>query len=520
MIPSTALLLLSLSSFLAASSLFELESNEIVGTESVIGSRDDEGGAFELEKLVDMNEEELKAWLIAKRKQHDARSVSFSEFTGSDSDDVTPVSSPLPSSEKLQSPGNLKIGEIQDSQELLLSFSDAIRSNSFNEAVRLLKRIPDWKETKARSNFSVLSEISTYARNRCLGRLHLHRRDALNIFKPLLRGKHMELAGGYLAALALFREEIQMDVMSRLIGLAPTLRGYLLQASIYFKMDSSVISFILSSGASVSIQDEEHRSVSLAGIPPNYRPSSRDPSSPQMAVTRNFFMNFFEGVYFRSISDHSGKSSANPEINFLLGMLESVPKESGAFRAAFENYSSEIVMALVDLSPYVQMTKYHLAHLIAKNPEKQFEYPQIRDLVEAPIVFDRLMNGQPDLVALVFLSQLEPAEQLQKMSEFLANTQMFSPGFINHPQTTPRTSEPEFESTTGLYELPYNQADIFFLTACKWNIDDEAFARLYEKCSKINTKEFQSAKKALMKFCTMTGLDGKIRILSSQISRR
>lgn len=517
MILSTAiLLLLSLtsSSFSNASSLIDTE--ETLAILSVPAKKAEAGVAFELEEMVGKSEEELTAWLIAKRAEHDTLTLitpspSSPDLTVSPSGSATPIDTPSSpfSASSAKSPEPVEVSK--ERRRILLAFSDTIRSKDFTLAFSMIKRIPDWKATMIGCNFSVLSEISKYARSQFLGKLD--RKDALDIFKPLIKGKHMKFAGGYLSALALFRHEIQMEVMTRLIGSAPTLRGYLLQASIYFKIDARVISFILSSGVLINIVDQEegHSNVSVRGLP-SYR-HSRDSSAPQMSVTRRFFMSFVEGVTYPP--SWCPNISPDAEVNFLLGMLESVPEECGVLRAAFETYSPEIVMDLIYLSPYARMSKYHLAHLLAKNPNKQFRYPQIEELVEATVVFERLLDGQPDLVALVFLSRLEPATQLEMMSEFLAKTKMFAPARLAKSQTVPLSTEPEFESTTGLFELPYNPADVFFLTACKWNIDDAAFAKLYKASIRISTREFTLAKLAAMKYARNNGLEGKVAILSS-----
>ena len=393
-----------------------------------------------------------------------------------------------------------------DQQNSIKYFSTEIRKKNFKAAVELLGRIQNWKMTQEGSNLSVLSEISKHARKRFLGKLR--HRKIMEIFAPLLRGIHKKYAGGYISALALFHPEIQLKIMTILITYSPDLRGFLLQASIYYQMNVEVICLLLNSNAKINVECSNNP-ASVQGLSSYSR--SKDIEF-QIPVNKRFFMNFHESHSFDSC--RANHITPDTEVNFLFGMLESAPKEFGAIRAAFEHYPANIVMALVQLSPFEQMAKYHLAHLLAKYPEKQEGYPPIETLVDSAMVLSRLQCGEADLVALAFLSQLEPIRQLEIMVEFLSKTNIVSRFRLMKPQTLVVDTSIEFNKKTGIYELPLNPVDVFLLTACKWNIDDVAFGKLYLASIHVSTPQFYLAVKFATTWCETNGFDRKKEILS------
>ena len=394
--------------------------------------------------------------------------------------------------------------------ELLVTFTDAIRQKNYNHAKRLLKIIPNWKMTTQSSNLSVLSVICMYAKDKFLGRLS--HPNVIEIFAPLFNGKYKNMSGGYLAALSLFRSDIQVHIVRRLIEIAPHLRGFLLQASIYYSLNESVVELLLKSGAVISFTSNIEF-YPLSGIPSLKFNSSSD--EQQLTVSPRLFMNFYEPVHF--FSGLGGRSTSDPEISFLTGMMENcVPAEVGVLRVAFESYRPEIFMALFNLSPSPRMSSYHLAHMLAKRGTSPSDsaYTSIDELVAPQIVLKRLIEGKSDLVALVFLSRLPGREQLSIIAQFMAKTKIFDAYHIHNPRTITSTSSKAFKEETGLYELPSSPADVFFLTACKWNIDDEAFELIYRASKKIANRQFWVAKRAALDWATRNNLTRKMDILS------
>ena len=520
----SVLFLLSCLSCLQAASLIEhKESSESFdSTESIESVKGADPCAFALEELLGKSEEELAAWLLQKRAEHDAivaitKSDSIADFTTSSSGSNTPVDMPIsPASTAStvsfsKSPEPVSENPVVDQQNALLELSEALHYKNFKEAVKILATISNWKMTHSLGNFSALSEISRYARSKFLGKLN--HSDASVLFRPLLKGSNTKLAGGYISALALFHHEIQSDIMARLINSARSLRGYLLQTSIYYQLHPYVIGMLLDSGAMINIQDDHDEPTNIRGLPSNGQKCKSDLDIDiQMSVSKRFFMNFHDNKHLFASWEQQKPNDA--EFKFLLGMLESAPEENGVLRAAFEKYSPKIVKSLVDLSPFVQMANYHLAHLIAKNPEKKAGYPEIETLVDQQIMRQRITNGESDLVALALVSQLHASEQYELITEFLSKTDIFTRAALSNPQTLVRDTSTEFQTETGLYELPYSPADVFFLTACKWNIDDAAFAELYKSCVNIHTRAFLIAKNSALDWAQKNNLTGKIEIMT------
>lgn len=465
-------------------------------------------------KLVESNGvkvEDLNSWLLEKKAEMES-------FTTSESPDMTTNStvssdsyspsisiktiSPVPAS-----PKEFFETELSD-QDHIKAFSSAIREKDFTLAINHLKQISNWKMTLDNSNVSVLSFICKYVKSKFLGKLNHPR--AMEIFAPLLEGKHSKLSGGYIAALSLFRADIQREVMSRLISSAPHLRGFLLQISIYYKLNESVIKMLLDSGALINFVGRIDFNP-LHGIP-SLRSNN---SQHQFPLTQRFFMNFNEPIHF--YDDFSRRTSPDAEVNFLMGMIQDcVPDEIGVLRVAFENYKPEIVMALIDNSPVPLMTNYHLAHLIAKAgpPASNNPYPPIESLVDPRIVFDRLSNGESDLIALAYMSFLSGADQNLMIDQFMAKTKIFQSHNLHNPRTISNSTTKSFAQHTGLSELPSSPADVFLLTACKWNVDDQVFRKIYSACEKIANRQFWVAKSAALKWATKNNLTGKIEILA------
>ena len=452
----------------------------------------------ELEQLADKNEKDLEAWLVGKRFEYDYDIIM--------SDTEISQSSPNASSKSSPSASSTASNVSKFDQKMLVSLDEALRSKNYSLSIKLIQCIPNWKMTFQNCNFSVLSLIAKFGKKKFIGKLD--RSDSLDIFEPLISGNQGRATGGYFLALSLFNPTIQFQVMSKLIENASNLRGVLLMNSIYFNLHESVINLLINSGAIINF--EESDKASLLKSLPSY---SNDSSVAQVSITKRFFMNFSNGQpLFPSWERHT---SPEPEINFLMGMFEAgLPEEIGALRAAFENYSPVIVMKLIGLSPLTQMTKYHLAHLLAKNPEKQSGYPAIESLVDSQLVFDRLNNGESDLVSLAYLSALSTSDQVRAVSEFLKNTKMFESPRISNDKTLSFNTSKDFRSQYDIYELPSNPAHVFFLTACKWNISDEAFALLWKICKNINNKLFYSSKNIAMKWALANNLFGKVQIMS------
>ena len=119
--------------------------------------------------------------------------------------------------------------------------------------------------THSLGNFSALSEISIRSIQISLGKLN--HSDALVLFKASLKGSYTKLAGGYISALALFRPEIQSDIMTSLINSARSLRVVSFQTSIYYQLHPYVIGMLLDSGAMINIQDDHDEPTNIRGLP-------------------------------------------------------------------------------------------------------------------------------------------------------------------------------------------------------------------------------------------------------------
>lgn len=394
--------------------------------------------------------------------------------------------------------------------DILISLGDALHGKDFKLVSKLMSQIPDLKITYPRSNFSALSLISKWARNRAQGKLGLS--DPLAFFSAFVNGTHRKLAAGYFLALNLFQPKIQCEVISKIIENASHLRGIILINSIYYKLDESVIQLLLDSGAILNFKESPDNYP--FGSLPSFSKAKGDIEF-QNPTSESLFLNFREN--FSSYKSWSSSCSKDNEVNFLYGMMESIsqPLEIGTFKVAFENYKPEIVMALINNCPSPAMVNYHLAHLLANNPEKQVGYPKIESLVDSHLVFDRLSNGFADLIALAYLSKLSSSDQVSMISEFLSKTKIFEPLNLDNPRTITTKSDPRFVNETGLYELPISSADVFLLTACKSNISNEAFSLIWDICKGVRSGPFLIVKKKALEIATTKNMTGKINIMSA-----
>lgn len=424
-----------------------------------------------------------------------------------------------PSTESEQSPRKVSfspstvspaVPSTSDFDQKLIALDEALHQNS-KATLKLLSSISDWKRTHAQGNFSALSLLSRRARKRFEGSLML--KDPLTFFRDFVYGSHRKLAAGYFVALSMFHPIIQSGIIGRIVENAPHLRGIVLLKSIYFKLNEAVIQSLFDSGSIINFDEPEDY------YPLGFLPSFSKPKGDfefQIPVSKSFFMNFRENGPLLH-SEWASKISTEPETNFLYGMMESVitTTEIGALRIAFENYKPEIVTALIEACPSPVMANYHLAHLLAKNPEKQAGYPQFESLVDSQIVFDRLSSGFSDLIALAYLSRLSASDQVSIIAEFLSKTKIFSPTHLSVSQTTTEKTDTQYNNETAIYELPNNPADVFFLTACKSNISDAAFALIWNVCKNITTKPFLIAKKKALEIATTENMLGKIGIMNN-----
>lgn len=398
-------------------------------------------------------------------------------------------------------------------QDLLLALNDALHCKNVSEVIFCVESISNWKLTFANSNFSVLSLLSRHARPQTLGTLY--HQNAVEIFKPLLEGNHHKLSGGYFYALALFKPSIQRNIINRLIHKIPHLRGVLLLVAIYYRLDVKAVSLILGSGAVINFGNDDE--ISLLTSLPSLDPKTKyDLQTAQVPVSRSLFMTFFD-TPLSSFREWERKVSADPEEIFLSGMLTGgLPEECGAFKVALNNYCPGIVKGLMKISPNHEMKNYHLAHFLALNPEKQKQYPVIERLVSQELVFDRLRNGFSDVVALALVKNLSPSDQVSMIDEFLSKTTIFNYTPLNNPN--PRTittiNSKEFSEKTGIYELPSSPAHTFFLAACKSDLSDEAFMKIFEACRNIQTKFFRFSRRSALKWFKFKELKDKVELLS------
>lgn len=495
-----------------------LESDALNG--SNVGKKinfNDEFTVSDINESVDLLPQKLSEFIVFPKADSSSDLTTSSSGSNSPSSIPPPLSTSTSSSDitvsSLSSPKSNSIENFDP--KLLTDFHDAIRTKNFELANALVKCIPNWKTTFLPRNCSVLSDFSKYARKQLLGKLK--KSDGLFMFAPLIQGANQKLAGGYLSALALYIPDIQLNVISNLICSAPYLIGFVLQSSIYYNLHYSVINFLLTFNPVIKFHKRNYDGPGiLRSIPFIDDESSIEDIEAHLSVGKSFFMNFHDGNSV--FSSWESFTSSDPEVNFLHGMLESAPQEIGVMRSAFENYTPDIVMALIDLCPFKEMAKYHLAHLIAKNPEKKAGYPNLSELIKPGNVFERMQNGETDLVALALLSELAPSEQQRKLSEFLSKTNMLQR--IHKDKTLSLNTSPDFFATTGIYELPNNPAHLFFLTACKWNIDDAAFFMLVHYCSRINIKSFLASRELGLKWFVQNNLGNKIKILSPETNRK
>lgn len=393
-------------------------------------------------------------------------------------------------------------------QKLLISMNDAIENKNFGLTLKFMKSIRNWKMTASRNNFSVLSLIYRNGKGRFNGRLN--HPQVHKIFDPLFTGKNYKLATGYLAALSLFKASVQAAVIQKCIDCAPHLRGVLLQVAIYYRLHESVIRILLDSGPIIRFHNDYNVPSPLHTFPSMKGHTQQVPSRP------NFFMNFFcQPKLNLGITKYT---SPDAEINFLYGMVaeDDLITEIGSFRVAFETYSAQTVLSLMNLSPYAEMTKYHLAHLLALYPEKQDNYPNIDTLVDSSLLFERLSNGESDIIALAYLSKMNADFQIEAIENFLTKTRIFLPA--THHQNDGRfivkKSSEDFAARTGIYELPSAPSHILLLTACKWNITDTAFEMIFDKCKLNRTRNFFIASGNALKWAQEHGSEKKIEILS------
>ena len=496
--------------FLAIPVLFSVINTSSTASSNKFSSSDIFLSKLELEELASKNGKDLEAWLNEKRVEHDnfseESSLTSSDSSTSNSPITSPKSSTTTSSTALSitsSTAPIVISKFD--QKLLIALSDALRSKDRALASKLINSIPNWKMTFQVSNFSVLSLILSSDKKRYLGKLF--RSDALEYFKSLIRGQRRNFAGGYFLALSLFHPMIQTQVMNLLIENAPNLRGVFLINSIYYNLHESVFDMLVGSGATINFVESDN--VSTLKSLPNFDPSADE----QVFITKSLFMNYSEKR--STFSSWERRTSLDAEVNFLYGMVEvDLPEELGALRVAFKDYSPEVVMKLVELSPMPSLTNYHLAHLLAKNPEKRSVYPAIESLVDSNLVFNRLMTGESDLVAVALLSTQSTPYQVQIITEFLSKTTIFAHPRVNNDQTIIYQTSKDFMDQSGIPEFPSSPAHVFFLTACKCNIDDEAFALIWSVCKNIRSKHFAIAKKNASDWAISNRLNGKFEILS------
>lgn len=477
---------------------------------------------LEIEELLAKNGKELETWINEKRLEYDI--IYESSLTSGDSassKSTSPI--PSPKSSVTNSPKSSSTSSTISSstpspktsftastisnfdQKMLVSLGDSIRARNNKLTAKLINCIPNWKMTFKRSNFSVLSLIAMLAKKKYLGQLI--RSDALEYFRPLITGKAKKFACAYFLTLSLFHPTIQTQVMNLLIKNAPNLRGILLINSIYYNLHENVFNLLITSGANINFVESDYVS------PLRSLPSFDNTTEEQVPITKRLYMNYSEKM--PCYDSWTRNTSLDAEMNFVYGMLEvGLPDEMGALRVAFENYSPNVVMKLVELSPMPLLTNYHLAHLLAKNPEKRAGYPSIESLVDFQLALNRLMAGESDLVGLAYLSTMASSDQVQVISEFIRKTIIFRYPFINKDQTFVYPASNEVKEQFGIPELPFNSASVFFLTACKCNIDDEAFALIWNVCKNVNNKPFILAKKYASDWASTNGLLGKTQIMS------
>lgn len=468
----------------------------------------------EIEDLLVKNGKELEAWINEKRLEYDTiYESSLTSGDSSSSKSTSPVPSPKSSATNFSissSPSpktSFTASTVSNfDQKMLLSLSDAIRAKNNKLTAKLINCIPNWKMTFKRSNFSVLSLIAMLAKKKYLGQLI--RSDALEYFRPLITGKAIKFAGAYFLTLSLFHPTIQIQVMNFLIKNAPNLRGIFLINSIYYNLHVDVFNLLITSGATINFSEREDDVSPLRSLP-----RFDNTTEEQVPITIRLYMNYSEKM--ARYDSWNRNTSLDTEMNFICGMLDAgLPDEIGALRVAFENYSAEVVMKLVELSPMPLLTNYHLAHLLAKNPEKRTDYPIIESLVDYQLAFNRLIAGESDLVGLAYLSTMTPSDQVQVISEFISKTKIFRYPYINYDQTFVFPTSNEVKEQLGITELPVNPASVFFLTACKCNIGDEAFALIWNVCKNFNNKPFILAKINASNWARTYGLAGKAQIMS------
>lgn len=457
---------------------------------------------LELEELAAKDGKDLEAWLNEKRLEHDIISEESSlRSSGKSSSISRNISSKLSNTNS----STAIITIVKFDRKLLIALGDALHFKDHVLASKIIDSIPNWKMAFQGSNFSVLSLIVSKSKKRYLGKLF--RPDALEYFKYLIGGQLKFFSGGYFLALSLFHPMIQTQVISLLIENAPNLRGLILINSIYYNLHESVFNLLIDCGAAINFAESVN--VSTLKSFPDFDQSTND----QVSVSKNLFMNFFEKS--SSFSYWERKISLDPEVNFLYGMVEvDLPNEIGVLRVAFEDYSSEVVMKLVELSPMPALTKYHLAHLLAKSPEKRSGYPAIESLVDSNLVLNRMRAGESDLVALAFLSVESTADQVQIITEFLSKTTIFTYPGVSNDRTFIYQPSKDIIDQSGIPEFPLSPAHVFFLTACKCNIADDAFALVWNVCKNIRSKNFAIAKRNASDWAISKRLNRKIEIMS------
>ena len=286
--------------------------------------------------------------------------------------------------------------------------------------------------------------------------------------------------------------------------------------AIYYRLDGKVVSHILGSGAVINFGNNDELSL-LTSLPSLDPKTKYDLQTVQVPVSRNFFMNFFDAAPLSNLRVWERKVSTDPEEIFLQGMLTGgVPEECGAFKVALNYYCPGIVKGLMKISPNHEMKNYHLAHFLALNPEKQKMYPVIESLVSQELVFDRLRNGFSDIVALALMKNLSPPDQVSIIDQFLSKTTIFHYTQLNtaNPRTITTVNSTEFSEKTGIYELPSSPAHTFFLAACKSDLADEAFMKIFETCRNIQTKFFLFSRRSALEWFKLKELKDKVGLLS------
>lgn len=468
---------------------------------------------LELDELSTKNGGELEAWINEKRLEYDIinEDSSLTSSESASSNNSTPITSPKSSFALSPKASFTTLTFSNFDQIMLASLSNVISlktTKSNHISAKLINCIPNLKMTFRRSNFSVLSLIASLAKKRFLGQLI--RSEALEYFRPLISGNGRKFAGAYFLGLSLFHPTIQIQVMTLLIENAPNLRGILLINSIYYNLHEDVFNLLISAGATINFSENDH-AVSPLRFLPNYDKYSEE----QVPISKRLFMNYYE----RTVQADSWvrNTSLDSELNFIYGMLEvGLPDEMGVLRVAFENYSPRAVMKLVEISPMPLFTNYHLAHLLAKSPEKSVGYPAIESLVDFKLVFDRLIAGETDIVGLACLSAITPFDQVQVITEFLSKTTIFRFPKINNDQIIIYPTSLEVMEQSGIPEFPLSPANVFFLTSCKFNIADEAFALIWNVCKNVNSKQFILAKKYASEWADSKVLIGKVEIMSQK----